>query len=368
MHNNDYGLRSWRSFRPVISRVRRLGLLGFAALCGLSSNIEIFQAASAHAEPVFGTPVRVTLVDNPQGLSITHDGKKLYITHGEYVVSVFDTETKKVVDIVDGIGNAVASNSVAISPDDKRAYVTTMADRYSWDGTVSVIDTANDHIVGTVPVGKGAEGIAITPDGKKLYVASIQADYLSIIDAGSLKLTKKIPIGLGGQTAVASPDGRKIYVGIVDDKFGDSVAVIDTASDTVAQKIKIGGHPYGEAMSPDGRRLYVATEDFGVAVIDTASSSLITVIPAEDFTGSGAHGVVVSKDGKVLYVTHEPFFVTAFDTATFRKLDTVSTGGNPFGTVVAPDGKTLYVATSGQPARIVPAAPGDVLVSIPIHQ
>ncbi|MGH6850442.1 MAG: YncE family protein [Methylocella sp.] len=40
-------------------------------------------------------------------------------------------------------------------------------------GTVSVIDTATNKVVATVPVGNNSSfGVAVTPDGKRAYVTS----------------------------------------------------------------------------------------------------------------------------------------------------------------------------------------------------
>src|SRR5262249_47856752 len=52
----------------------------------------------------------------------------------------------------------VGPQGLAITPDGTRAYVTILS-----PGTVSVIDTATNTIVATVPVGFGAFGVAITP-------------------------------------------------------------------------------------------------------------------------------------------------------------------------------------------------------------
>ena len=38
--------------------------------------------------------------------------------------------------------------------------------------TVSVIDTASNTVVATIPVGENPQGVAITPNGKFVYVTS----------------------------------------------------------------------------------------------------------------------------------------------------------------------------------------------------
>src|SRR5215813_91171 len=48
-----------------------------------------------------------------------------------------------------------------------RAYVTNGA-----DNTVSVIDTGANSVVATTPVGAGPTGVAVTPDGTRVYVTN----------------------------------------------------------------------------------------------------------------------------------------------------------------------------------------------------
>ena len=58
-----------------------------------------------------------------------------------------------------------------------RAYVTN-----SQDNTVSVIDTATNTVVATVPVGVNPSGIAITPDGTRAYVTDQGSANVSVVD------------------------------------------------------------------------------------------------------------------------------------------------------------------------------------------
>jgi YVTN family beta-propeller protein len=63
------------------------------------------------------------------------------------------------------------------------------------DGSVSVIDTATNAVVATVPVGKRPWNMAITPDGAKLYVANGRSNSVSVIDTAANKVIREIPVG-----------------------------------------------------------------------------------------------------------------------------------------------------------------------------
>src|SRR5215469_16917540 len=67
------------------------------------------------------------------------------------------------------------------------AYVTN-----SGSGTVSVIDTATNTVVATVPVGSDPNGVAITPDGTRTYVTGSPT---SVIDTSTNTVVATVPVG-----------------------------------------------------------------------------------------------------------------------------------------------------------------------------
>jgi len=60
---------------------------------------------------------------------------------------------------------------------------------------VSVIDTGSDEIIATIPVGKRPWNMALTPDGKKLYVAAGRSNAVSVIDTEANQKLTDIPVG-----------------------------------------------------------------------------------------------------------------------------------------------------------------------------
>src|SRR5215204_2533035 len=98
----------------------------------------------------------------------------VYVTNNaSRTVSVLDTATNTVVATtpVDG-----APIRVAVTPDGKRAYIA-MRDLAS-EGTIAVLDTATNKVVATVAATDFfIAGVAITPDGKRAYVANSGNDH-----------------------------------------------------------------------------------------------------------------------------------------------------------------------------------------------
>ena len=77
---------------------------------------------------------------------------------------------------------------VAITPNDKKVFVTNMV-----DGTVSVIDADRPWFCRkTIRVGTEPFGCAVTPDGRKLYVANFGSDNVSVISTKFERVIKTI--------------------------------------------------------------------------------------------------------------------------------------------------------------------------------
>ena len=80
---------------------------------------------------------------------------------------------------------------IAITPDGTRAYVANQ----SSTNTVSVIDTANNIVVATIPGGFSPLGVAITPDGTQAYVTNDFSNTVSVIDTATNTVVATIPVG-----------------------------------------------------------------------------------------------------------------------------------------------------------------------------
>ncbi|MGH6812854.1 MAG: YncE family protein, partial [Methylocella sp.] len=98
---------------------------------------------------------------------VTVEGEGSPSSPGNGTVSVIDTATNKVVGTPITVG--ILPKGVAVTPDGKHAYVTN-----GGSNTVSVIATASNTVVGTpITVGDEPLGVAITPDGTHAYVVNL---------------------------------------------------------------------------------------------------------------------------------------------------------------------------------------------------
>src|SRR5262249_43923096 len=128
------------------------------------------------------------------------------------------------------------------------AYVTNFV-----SGTVSVIDTATNTVVATVPVGSFPRGVAITPDGTHAYVANSVSGTLSVIDTATNTVVATVPMGSFPFWVAITPDGTHAYVTNFD---STTVSVIATATNTVVATVPVESQ-FRLAITPDGTHVYV---------------------------------------------------------------------------------------------------------------
>jgi YVTN family beta-propeller protein len=133
-----------------------------------------------------------------------------------------------------------ASEGFDVSPDRKEIWVAN-----AHDGTISIIDLDAKKVVQTLDANvRSANRLKFTPDGKLAFVSTLGAPDLVVLDAATRKEVKRVPIGRGAAGILMQPDGQRAYVSCTPD---DYIAVIDLKSLTVTGKINAGKQPDGLA-------------------------------------------------------------------------------------------------------------------------
>jgi YVTN family beta-propeller protein len=246
----------------------------------------------------------------------------------------------------------------------QNAYITSFA------GTVSVIATATNTVIATIPVGSSPFGAAVAPDGSTVYVTNFRSNTVSVISTATNTVTATIPVGPNPNGVAVTPDSRTVYVA---NNGSNTVSVIATATDTVSATITVGANPIGVVVTPDGSTVYVANEGSStVSVIATATNTVTTTIPV----GTTSVGVAVTPDGGAVYVaSHFSDIVsviatatnTVIATATNRVTATIPVGPSPFGVAVTPEGGTVYVANAGSnTVSVIATATNTVTATITV--
>jgi YVTN family beta-propeller protein len=269
------------------------------------------------------------------------------------------------------IATSTGPHDVAISPDGRKVFVTHPA-----TSRVHLIDVANDVVLRNVSL-SGAKNVVATPDGHWVYVttgssriAALDAARLIAIPARDITVTSggsAIALGAGPdqtpQGLALSPDGRTLYG--TQNVDGGAAVVIDIASKStlLAASKGAGTMPVGVAPHPDGKTVYLAFSGYGIVALDTATLSL------SDVTGphTNPSGLVVTPDGAKLYVADRlANVVNVFDAITNTWLKSVVVGIAPMGMAVSPDGARIYVSESGGNTVSVIRVVDDVVTDGPL--
>ncbi|MDR7665845.1 PGF-pre-PGF domain-containing protein [Methanosarcina sp. Z-7115] len=274
------------------------------------------------------------LVNITVGKRVSATWPFVYITNNG-AFSVIDTETGIVISSV----KVGSGQGVAVSPDGKKAYVANLG-----SNNVSVIDTATNTVIATVNVGIDPSKVAVTQDGSKVYVVNYGSNNVSVIDTEINTVKATVPVGNTPRGIAVTPDGKKVYVANCGNNSvrGNTTSVIDTATNTVIATVPVGEHPWGVAVTPDGTKVYVTTYYY-VSIIDTATNAVIATV---DVTRRPQE-VIVNPTGTKVYVTGGNSFVSVIDTATGKVLTTLNVGKYPEEIAVSPNGKKVYVVTKG---------------------
>src|SRR5579871_490902 len=239
---------------------------------------------------------RITLGNFPLGLVETPDGRYLIVVNngaGRQSLQVVETATGAVIQ-TEPVHTVF--NGVAVSPDGRRVYAAG-----GGANAVLVYAFAQGRLAPEAPISLAGypTGLALAPDGKTLCITCNLARHVAVLDTSTRALLGVIPTGLLPFGIALTPDGRKAYV---TNWAGGSVSVLDTRERRLLKTIPVGGLPCAVVVAPDGRRVYVANANTDtVSVYDTASDTCLTNISQAPYPhalyGSVPNGMALSPDG-----------------------------------------------------------------------
>ena len=89
------------------------------------------------------------------------------------------------------------------------------------------------------------KGVVVSPDGKRVYVATGRSNNVAVIDGEQLSLITLIPVGKRPWGVALSADGRKLYTA---NGLSNDVTVIDTSTNKVVATVKAGDGPWAIAL------------------------------------------------------------------------------------------------------------------------
>ncbi len=198
-----------------------------------------------------------------------------------------------------------SSQPLALSADDSLLAVANPD-----NNSVTFFDVKNGNTrLGEIAVGKEPNGVALSPDGSRAYIANTVDGTVSVLtinraSPGYGTILRTVKVGTEPYGIAVTPSGSKVYVA---NARSNSVSVIDTASDySVVTINNVGFEPRGIAITNTGggddtREIVFVTQFLGLPVAgkvdgaDDAKAGHVTVISAS--TDSVIGDVVINPVG-----------------------------------------------------------------------
>jgi len=287
---------------------------------------------------------KILVGQSPSYVQVAPNGRFAYVVNpGAGAITVLDTAD----DLVSGTVKIPQGppQFVSFSPDGKTAYVSV----YNTRGSVHLIafvDTATGTVTSTVPVDNHTPGPSTaSPDGRFLYVPNHNTamsgageNVVDVIDTASKKLMGSIAVPPNPHWVAFGKNGR-FYTS---DHMSATVTVLNARTNAIIAEIPVGETPHSEAVSPDGSRLAVTSFDGNeVFLIDTATDQEVARIPV----GRNPLDIAYSPDGRYLFTAdNEDNTVTVISAADNRVIAEIPTGKNPTSISVLPNGHRAYVS------------------------
>ena len=260
------------------------------------------------AEPDVGRPAAGSSGADGRYLYVASPGVRDLLEFGGHGVLVFDIDDghKFVRRIpsrgVDEQGKPLNVKGICASAATGRLYVSTL--RF-----LTCYDLLTEQILWERSYEGGCDRMAMTPDGKVIYLPSLEGPHWHAVDAESGDVLTKIVPDSGAHNTIAGADGRFAYLAGL---RSPEVSVVDTATHKVVRRIG----PFSAPVRPftinaGGTLLYACVnERLGFEVADAVTGEVRAAVTVEGFNkgpvkrhGCPSHGVALSPDEREVWVT-----------------------------------------------------------------
>jgi 6-phosphogluconolactonase (cycloisomerase 2 family) len=210
-------------------------------------------------------------VAGPSGSAVTPDGLHFYVADQDSsTVAAFTIGAAgELFDVGEFPSGSALPREVAVTPNGRFLVVSHWSPDAGGPSTLSTFAIWHDGRLrprGTVTIGLDGAGMAISPDGAFLYVnaqTSGEVFGFRIGWNGHLRRVPGSPFPAGRQTQgiAMSPDGRRLFVSNVISKgvvWAFAVGARGRLTPVIRSPFRAGDSPTGLVVTPDGRHLYAS--------------------------------------------------------------------------------------------------------------
>jgi hypothetical protein len=241
-------------------------------------------------------------------LYVAEPGIRDYLEYGGHGVLVYDIGHghKFVRRIpaqgVDKAGKPLNVKGVCANAQTGRLYVSTTQ-------SLTAFDIATDKVLWEKRYDGGCDRMSLSPDGRTMYVPSLEGAHWNVIDATSGDLITKIVPNSGAHNTIFGPDGKHVYL-------AGLKAPLLTVADATTNKAERTVGPFAAPIRPftiNGRQTLCfcnVNELLGFEVGDLVTGKVIHRVEVQGFQkgatkrhGCPSHGIGLTPDERELWLT-----------------------------------------------------------------
>lgn len=286
-------------------------------------------------------------------LYVATPGVRDYLEYGGHGVLVFDIEhghrfVRRIKSSgVDDTGKPLNVKGICASAATQRLYVS---------NTKSLIcfDLTTDQILWEKNYDGGCDRMAITPDGKVIYVPTFEKEFWNVIDALTGEVLAKISPNSGAHNTIVGPDAKEAYLAGLKSPL---LTVADTGSRTASRTVG----PFSNFIRPftvNGAQsiVYVNVNGLlGFEIGDLKTGKVLQRVEVTDFESGGvkrhgcpSHGIALTLDEKELWLADaHNRRLHIYDNTKMppKKIESVELRDEPGWITLSIDGKLIYPST-----------------------
>jgi YVTN family beta-propeller protein len=286
----------------------------------------------------------------PKSLVFSPDGRRIFCAllegRGVQVISADSLEVVRLLEPPAPWAAQLGFVEMAVLPGRDELWVSQMTT------TMAHVFRLSDlaHIASFPTGGSWPKVITVSPDETTAFLSNWESKDVSVVDVGSRTVTARIPVGGVPRGMALSRDGRFLYVCLFD---RGTVQKVDLAKRAVAQSLSFGqGAMRHVVLHPSRDVLYVSDMLRGrILELDAGRDTL----RAEVRVDRNLNTITLTPDGSCLFVSSRgpnntgdytkkgPAFgtVSCIDTRTMQVIDWTWGRNQPTGLAVSPDGRTV---------------------------
>lgn len=310
----------------------------------------VLMVATAWAPlPVNQSISEISALPSGRYLYVAVPGIRNYLGYGGHGILVFDMDNNhRFVKRIKTQGlkkDGEPSNvkGVAVSVPLNSIYVSTLQ-------TLQRIDLTTEKVLWEKTYEGGCDRMSISPDGKIMYLPSLEKDFWNVVDCNTGDIIKKIMVVRRAHNTVYGLSGKHAYLADIASPY---LYVTDTKTHTILNKIG----PFGNGIRPftinGSETLAFVNVDslLGFEVGDLKTGKLVDRIVVEGWNmgdvrrhGNPSHGIGLTPDEKEVWVSdgHNMRMHVFSAVAPFQQLTTIPLQDMPGWVTFSLDGKYAY--------------------------